>query len=94
MSIQIISIYYKVGFNIGKTKVDAKKLAIAAVNELYPSLPVEEYDVEAWNPSKEDAAKRKAAGNVDKDYKAYQAYNIYTQIMDNIYKLLNVNANK
>ena len=75
-------------------KVDAKKLAIAAVNELYPSLPVEEYDVEAWNPSKEDAAKRKAAGNVDKDYKAYQAYNIYTQIMDNIYKLLNVNANK
>lgn len=74
--------------------IDAKKIAIAAVNELYPSLPIEEMDIAAWNPSKEDIAKRKAAGNVDKDYKAQQAYNIYSELMENIYKLLNVNNNK
>ena len=71
-------------------ETDAKKIAIAAVNEIYPGPPVEEYDIEAWNPSKEDAAKRKAEGSVDRDYKAYQAYNIYSQLMDSIYKLLNV----
>ena len=71
--------------------IDAKKIAIHAVNELYPSRPIEELDVEAWNPSKEDAAKRKAAGDVYKDEKAYQAYVIYTQLIDNIYRLLNIN---
>ena len=70
---------------------DAKKIAIAAVNELYPSRPVEELDVEAWNPSKEDAARRKAESDAYKDEKAYQAYVIYTQLMDNIYRLLNIN---
>ena len=70
--------------------VDAKKIAIAAANELYPGRPVEEYDVDIWNPSKEDVAKRKAEGSVDRDYKAYQAYNIYSQLMDSIYKLLKV----
>lgn len=72
-------------------KVDAKKIAIAAANELYPGSPVEENDIAAWNPSKEDIAKRNAAGNIDKDYKAQQAYNIYTQLMNSIYRLLNVN---
>lgn len=72
-------------------KVDAKKIAIAAVNELYPTRPIEELDVEAWNPSKADAAKRKADGDIYKDEKSYQAYVIYTQLMDNIYRLLNIN---
>lgn len=71
--------------------VDAKKIAIAAVNELYPSRPVEELDVAAWNPSKEDAAMRKASGDIDKDFKSQQAYAIYSQLMSNIYKLLNIN---
>ena len=71
--------------------VDAKKIAINAVNELYPSRPVEELDVEAWNPSREDAARRKAESDAYKDEKAYQAYVIYTQLMDNIYRLLNIN---
>ena len=74
-----------------KPEDDAKKIAIAAVNELYPSRPVEELDVEAWNPSKEDAARRKAESDAYKDEKAYQAYVIYTQLMDNIYRLLNIN---
>lgn len=71
-------------------KVDAKKIAIAAANELYPGSPVEENDIAAWNPSSNDIAKRRAAGNIDKDYKAQQAYNIYSELMNSIYKLLNV----
>lgn len=71
-------------------KVDAKKIAIAAANELYPGSPVEENDIAAWNPSSSDIAKRRAAGNIDKDYKAQQAYNIYSELMNSIYKLLNV----
>ena len=71
-------------------KIDAKKIAIAAANELYPGSPVEENDIAVWNPSSNDIAKRRAAGNIDKDYKAQQAYNIYSELMNSIYKLLNV----
>ena len=71
-------------------KIDAKKIAIAAANELYPGLPVEENDIAAWNPSSDDIAKRRAVGNIDKDYKAQQAYNIYSELMNSIYQLLNV----
>ncbi len=71
-------------------KIDAKKIAIAAANELYPGSPVEEHDIAAWNPSSDDIAKRRAAGNIDKDYKAQQAYNIYSELMNSIYQLLNV----
>ena len=78
----------RVGYDI---KQNARKIAIAAANELYPQGGgIEENDVAVWNNSSEDIAKRNALGNVDKDYAATRAYNIYTQIMNNIYQLLNV----
>ncbi len=70
---------------------DAKKIAIAAANELYPGYPIEEYDVAAWNPSKEDAKVRMQNSNADKDEKADKALEIYQTIIGDIYKILNVN---
>lgn len=78
----------RTGYDI---KENARKIAVAAANELYPQGGgIEENDIAVWNNSPEDIAKRNAAGNVDKDYAATRAYNIYTQIMNNIYQLLNV----
>lgn len=78
----------RAGYN---PETDAKKIAIAAANELYPGRPVEEYDVAAWNPSKEDAARRRSEGDIYLDDKASKTFSIYTQIMNNIYRLLNIN---
>lgn len=69
-------------------EADAKKIAIAAANEVYSGLPVEESDV--WYKSATDKAQKEKEGNVMKDYKRQQALEIYSEIMNNIYKLINV----
>lgn len=69
-------------------KTAAQAIAIAGANEVYPDNPIDLADV--WPVSSSDAAARQAAGNLDKDYKVEQAFNVYTEIMNNIYKLINV----
>lgn len=68
----------------------AKKIAIAGANEIYSSHPVEENDV--WYPSPAEQAKRQAEGNIDKDYTRQRALDLYSTIMNNIYKLINTSS--
>ena len=69
-------------------KSAAQAIAVAGANEVYPNNPIELADV--WPISSDDMAARKAAGNLDKDYKVEQAFNVYNEIMNNIFKLINV----
>ena len=68
----------------------AKKIAIAGANEIYSSHPVEENDV--WYPSSVEQARRQAEGNIDKDYTRQRALDLYSTIMNNIYKLINTSS--
>lgn len=68
----------------------AKKIAIAGANEIYSSHPVEDNDV--WYPSPAEQAKRQAEGNIDKDYTRQRALDLYSTIMNNIYKLINTSS--
>ena len=69
-------------------KAAAQAIAVAGANEVYPNNPIDLADV--WPVSSSDMAARNAVGNLDKDYKVEQAANIYNEIMNNIYKLINV----
>ena len=68
----------------------AKKIAVAGANEIYSSHPVEENDV--WYPSPAEQARRQAEGNIDKDYTRQRALDLYSTIMNNIYKLINTSS--
>lgn len=68
---------------------DIKKIALAAANELYEGQSITSDDV--WVTSKEKQKENEAKGNLYYDYKRNRALDIYEQLKNNIYKLLNVN---
>lgn len=68
---------------------DIKKIALAAANELYEGPKITFDDV--WFISKEKQKENEAKGNIYYDYKRNRALNVYEQLKNNIYKLLNVN---
>lgn len=67
---------------------DAKKIALAAANEIYPGSQLEENNV--WFDSDEDRINFENNSDNYTSYKKEQCSKIYTQIMNNIYKLLNI----
>lgn len=68
---------------------DIKKIALAAANELYEGPKITSDDV--WFTSKEKQKENEAKGNIYYDYKRNRALDVYEQLKNNIYKLLNVN---
>lgn len=68
---------------------DIKKIALAAANELYEGPKITSDDV--WFISKEKQKENEAKGNIYYDYKRNRALDVYEQLKNNIYKLLNVN---
>lgn len=68
---------------------DIKKIALAAANELYEGPKITFDDV--WFTSKEKQKENEAKGNIYYDYKRNRALDVYEQLKNNIYKLLNVN---
>ena len=62
--------------------------AIAA-NELYEGPNITSDDV--WVTSKEKQKENEARGNIYYDYKRNRALDVYEQLKNSIYKLLNVN---
>lgn len=68
---------------------DIKKIALAAANELYEGPKITSDDV--WFISKEKQKENEAKGNIYYDYKRNRALDVYEQLKNNIYKLLNIN---
>lgn len=68
---------------------DIRKIALAAANELYEGPNITSDDV--WVTSKEKQKENEARGNVYYDYKRNRALDVYEQLKNSIYKLLNVN---
>lgn len=68
---------------------DIKKIALASANELYEGPKITFDDV--WFTSKEKQKENEAKGNIYYDYKRNRALDVYEQLKNNIYKLLNVN---
>lgn len=68
---------------------DIRKIALAAANELYEGPNITSDDV--WVTSKEKQKENEARGNIYYDYKRNRALDVYEQLKNSIYKLLNVN---
>lgn len=68
---------------------DIKKIALAAANELYEGPKITFDDV--WFTSKEKQKENEAKGNIYYDYKRNRALDVYEQLKNSIYKLLNFN---
>lgn len=68
---------------------DIRKIALAAANELYEGPSITSDDV--WVTSKEKQKENEARGNIYYDYKRNRALDVYEQLKNSIYKLLNVN---
>ena len=68
---------------------DIRKIALAAANELYEGPNITSDDV--WVTSKEKQKENEARGNLYYDYKRNRALDVYEQLKNSIYKLLNVN---
>ena len=68
---------------------DIRKIALAAANELYEGPNITSDDV--WVTSKEKQKENEARGNIYYDYKCNRALDVYEQLKNSIYKLLNVN---
>ena len=68
---------------------DIKKIALAAANELYDGQSLTSDDI--WTTSKEKQKENEARGDIYYDYKRNRALNIYEQLKNSIYKLLNFN---
>ena len=68
---------------------DIRKIALAAANELYEGPNITFDDV--WVTSKEKQKENEARGNIYYDYKRNRALDVYEQLKNSIYKLLNVN---
>ena len=68
---------------------DIRKIALAAANELYEGPNITPDDV--WVTSKEKQKENEAKGNLYYDYKRNRALDVYEQLKNSIYKLLNVN---
>lgn len=68
---------------------DIKKITLAAANELYDGQSLTSDDL--WTTSKEKQKENEARGDIYYDYKRNRALDIYEQLKNNIYKLLNFN---
>lgn len=68
---------------------DIKKIALAAANELYDGQSLTSDDI--WTTSKEKQKENEARGDIYYDYKRNRALDIYEQLKNSIYKLLNFN---
>lgn len=68
---------------------DIKKIALAAANELYDGQSLTSDDL--WTTSKEKQKENEARGDIYYDYKRNKALDIYEQLKNSIYKLLNFN---
>lgn len=68
---------------------DIKKITLAAANELYDGQSLTSDDI--WTTSKEKQKENEARGNIYYDYKRNRALDIYEQLKNSIYKLLNFN---
>ena len=76
-------------FNVNDYEEDIRKIALAAANELYEGPNITSDDV--WVTSKEKQKENEARGNIYYDYKRNRALDVYEQLKNSIYKLLNVN---
>lgn len=68
---------------------DIKKITLAAANELYDGQNLTSDDL--WTTSKEKQKENEARGDIYYDYKRNRALDIYEQLKNSIYKLLNFN---
>lgn len=68
---------------------DIKKITLAAANELYDGQSLTSDDL--WTTSKEKQKENEARGDIYYDYKRNRALDIYEQLKNSIYKLLNFN---
>lgn len=68
---------------------DIKKITLAAANELYDGQSLTSDDL--WTTSKEKQKENEARGDIYYDYKRNRALDIYEQLRNSIYKLLNFN---
>lgn len=68
---------------------DIKKITLAAANELYDGQSLTSDDL--WSISKEKQKENEARGDIYYDYKRNRALDIYEQLKNSIYKLLNFN---
>ena len=69
--------------------IDVRKIALATANEIYGGSPLNSDDV--WFTSEEARRLKEAEGNIDKDYKRNRALDVYEQLKNNLYKLINTN---
>lgn len=68
---------------------DIKKITLAAANELYDGQSLTSDDL--WTTSREKQKENEARGDIYYDYKRNRALDIYEQLRNSIYKLLNFN---